>query len=221
MLTSNYKKIGKLAINFLFALVFFTFFIYNSCYAQKYHPMNLDIVKAEDIPANEQTNHIFTMIYTPMSERAVINFRQEFMGCDNAQTKEPLVDCSNPDTKIAARLILETARMDGFLRACNSNLWLHYFGWVSNRVKPVFKDPTIGEWTIGAMHGTVQGELVRDTQDRGHCNNFVPSQDRDNWFAIQALNYFNDRLVQISFGLSFPTPLPPEFESTSTNPPRN
>lgn len=152
-------------------------------------------------------DNLFETLYPKYTYMDVIEFRDMFFDCSNSATRTTEIDCDSKDTFNSIKLIMETARMNGYLRACGSDEWWLYFGNVTHRIHPIFKTSNENAQLLGGMlHGTIQGKYVRITTDKNLCGLIPPNEDKEEFLASQALYFFNSRIIDIMFSLSYPQP---------------
>lgn len=164
--------------------------------------------------ANSQyvSDNIFEKLYPKIPDFRALVIRDRIFGCGQEDEKNIPIDCKNPDTIIATKLILETGRMDGFLRQCGSNEWLLYMGNETRRIGPIFRNVNEDEKSMysGMMHGLIQGAEVQNVAENDLCSKIPAGVDRNDWLKEQAMLFFNSRLLPIESELSFPNPPLPQ-----------
>jgi|GEM_PF-5607202 len=154
----------------------------------------------------EIEDNYFEKIYPKFRDYEVMRFRDDFFNCGNSDQKRSTIDCQSRDTLLAIKLLMETARMNGYLRACGSNEWYLYFGHVTHRIKPIFSNEESEDISAGVYHGIIQGTYTRETEEKNQCDDIPKNEDRIEWLKLQAMFFFNSRLLPLEQQISFPNP---------------
>ena len=162
--------------------------------------------------SQNDSDNFFEKLYPKVPNYRAMLIRDKIFGCGYEDEKTIPIDCKNPDTIIATKLIIETGRMDGFLRQCGSDDWLTYFGRETYRIGPIFKSISDEEksLTSGMMHGLIQGSELQNVADNNLCAQIPAGVDKNDWLRLQAVLFFNSRLLPIESELSFPNPPYPQ-----------
>jgi hypothetical protein len=166
-------------------------------------PVFAQTTKSQPVQVQES---FFETIFPPLSDDDAKTYRDGFLfGCNPKANENADFDCHSADIIVAIKLIAETARMNGFLRACGHRVWIPYFQKTSLRVEPVFHkigNPD-GSPAI-AMHGRIQGTTAGLVM-RGNLCSYIPENvDRSEFLAIEADKFFTSRLQVIENRLSVP-----------------
>jgi hypothetical protein len=172
-------------------------------------PVFAQSTQSQPAPVEES---FFEGMFPPLSDDDAKTYRDGFLlGCDPKADEKADFDCNSADVIIASKLIAETARMNGFLRACGQEVWRQHFGYAVRRVQPLFKESgvTVG-LHAGYMHGGIQGITRRLVEDNNLCT-YVPSEvDPTEFLEGAAAVFFSTRLLTIQSKLSFPIVYNPE-----------